>query len=52
MKPPTTYDVQEVMDKRRSGGFGLHIIRRSMDNVEYHPDLVNGNRLIMVKHLK
>lgn len=52
MKPPTAYDVQEVMDKRRSGGFGLHIIRRSMDNVEYHPDLVNGNRLIMVKHLK
>ncbi|MCI0691694.1 ATP-binding protein [candidate division KSB1 bacterium] len=52
MKPPTAYDVQEVMDKRRSGGFGLHIIRRSMDSVEYHPDLVNGNRLIMVKHLK
>jgi anti-sigma regulatory factor (Ser/Thr protein kinase) len=52
MKPPTTYDVQEVMDKRRSGGFGLHIIRRSMDNVEYYPDLVTGNRLIMVKHLK
>ncbi len=52
MKPPTAYDVQEVMDKRRSGGFGWHIIQRSMDNIEYHPDLVNGNRLIMVKHLK
>jgi serine/threonine-protein kinase RsbW len=51
MKPPTAYDVQEVMDKRRSGGFGLHIIRRSMDNVEYHPDLVNGNRLLMIKNL-
>jgi serine/threonine-protein kinase RsbW len=51
MKPPTAYDVQEVMDKRRSGGFGLHIIRRSMDNVEYHPDLVNGNRLLMIKKL-
>ncbi|MGH7453321.1 MAG: ATP-binding protein [bacterium] len=51
MKPPTAYDVQEVMDKRRSGGFGLHIIRRSMDNVEYHPDVINGNRLIMIKKL-
>lgn len=52
MKPSKDYDVHEVIDERRSGGFGLHIIRRSMDNVEYHPDLVNGNRLIMVKHLK
>lgn len=51
MKPPADYDVHEVMNKRRSGGFGLHIIRRSMDSVEYRPDAVNGNRLIMVKKL-
>jgi anti-sigma regulatory factor (Ser/Thr protein kinase) len=51
MKPPTDYDVQDVMNKRRSGGFGLHIIRRAMDSVEYHPDAVNGNRLVMVKKL-
>jgi anti-sigma regulatory factor (Ser/Thr protein kinase) len=51
MKPVAAYDVHEVMDKRRSGGFGLHIIRRSMDSVEYHPDALEGNRLVMVKKL-
>jgi anti-sigma regulatory factor (Ser/Thr protein kinase) len=51
MKPPEEYDVQEVIDERRSGGFGLHIIRRAMDSVEYLPDAINGNRLVMVKRL-
>lgn len=51
MKPPKDYDVQEVMDLRRSGGFGLHIIRRAMDSVEYLPDAINGNRLVMIKRL-
>lgn len=51
MKPPKDYDVQEVIDARRSGGFGLHIIRRAMDSVEYIPDAINGNRLVMVKFL-
>jgi anti-sigma regulatory factor (Ser/Thr protein kinase) len=51
MKPPAAYDVQEVMNKRRSGGFGLHIIRRSMDSVDYHADAINGNCLVMVKKL-
>jgi anti-sigma regulatory factor (Ser/Thr protein kinase)/anti-anti-sigma regulatory factor len=51
MKPPKPYDVNEVIDKRRSGGFGMHIITRAMDKVEYHPHAINGNRLIMVKHL-
>jgi anti-sigma regulatory factor (Ser/Thr protein kinase) len=52
MKPPKDYDVHEVIDERRSGGFGLHIIRRAMDSVEYLPDTVNGNRLVMVKRLQ
>ena len=51
MKPPKDYDVQEVMAERRSGGFGLHIIRRAMDSVEYIPDTIHGNRLVMVKRL-
>jgi len=51
MKPPKDYDVQEVIDERRSGGFGLHIIRRAMDSVEYVADTINGNRLIMIKKL-
>jgi len=51
MKPSKDYDVQEVMAERRSGGFGLHIIRRAMDSVEYIPDAINGNRLVMIKQL-
>jgi anti-sigma regulatory factor (Ser/Thr protein kinase) len=52
MKPPEPYDVEEVMDERRSGGFGMHIIRRAMDQVEYHADPINGNRLVMLKRLR
>lgn len=46
------YDVQSAMDKAQTGGFGLYIIRRSMDEIEYHPDEESGNRLVMVKYLK
>ena len=45
------YDVQSAMDKAQTGGFGLYIIRRSMDEIEYHPDEERGNRLIMIKYL-
>ncbi|MCH8018240.1 ATP-binding protein [candidate division KSB1 bacterium] len=46
------YDVQSAMNKAQTGGFGLYIIRRSMDEIEYHPDEEQGNRLIMTKYLK
>ncbi len=46
------YDVQSAMDKAQTGGFGLYIIRRSMDEIEYYPDETEGNRLIMIKYLK
>lgn len=46
------YDVHSAMNKEQTGGFGLYIIRRSMDEVEYVPDKTNGNRLKMVKYLK
>ncbi len=46
------YDVQNAMNKAQTGGFGLYIIRRSMDEIEYHPDEEQGNRLIMIKYLK
>lgn len=52
LKAPAEYDVQEAVAKRRTGGFGMHIIRRSVDQLEYHPDAVNGNRLIMLKNLR
>ena len=46
------YDVEEAMQKRRSGGFGLHIIHRATDEVDYKADPINGNRLTMSKKLK
>jgi len=46
------YDVHEAMDHRRTGGFGLFIIQRSMDHLEYSADPVQGNRLTMVKNLR
>lgn len=46
------YDVHEAMDHRRTGGFGLYIIQRSMDYLDYTPDPVRGNRLTMIKNLR
>ncbi|MFQ5674907.1 MAG: ATP-binding protein [bacterium] len=46
------YDVESAVDREQTGGFGLYIIRRSMDEIEYIPDPENGNLLKMVKYLK
>ncbi|KAA3618034.1 MAG: hypothetical protein DWQ05_08285 [Calditrichaeota bacterium] len=46
-----TYDVEQAVENRQSGGFGLHIINRSMDEVTYESDALNGNCLILVKFL-
>ncbi|MBN1466452.1 ATP-binding protein, partial [candidate division KSB1 bacterium] len=46
------YDVTDAASHRKTGGMGLHIIRRAMDEVNYQMDTLNGNKLIMVKHLK
>jgi anti-sigma regulatory factor (Ser/Thr protein kinase)/anti-anti-sigma regulatory factor len=46
------YNVEDAVQKRRTGGFGLHIIRRATDDVAYKADPVNGNRLTMVKKLR
>ncbi len=45
------YDVTQAASHRKTGGMGLHIIRRAMDEVNYEVDRLNGNKLIMVKHL-
>lgn len=37
---------------RQIGGLGLHFMRRLMDEVRFEFDLVNGNTLTMVKHLR
>ncbi len=50
--PNRPYDVEQAVKERRTGGFGLHIIRRSVDEIDYISDPTNGNRLILVKYLK
>ncbi|MFQ5823805.1 MAG: ATP-binding protein [bacterium] len=45
------YDALEALNGRQTGGFGLYIIQRSMDEVDYQSDPNHGNRLIMVKYL-
>lgn len=47
----SSYNVEQAMQDRRTGGFGLYIIRRSMDDVFYKTDPVNGNRLILKKNI-
>lgn len=46
------YNVTEAALNRRTGGMGLHIIRRAMDVVDYQVDHLKGNTLKMIKYLK
>ena len=46
------YDVEKAVEDRRTGGFGLHIIHRSMDEVRYYAGGPHGNLLQMVKYLE
>ena len=50
-KKSKRYDVHVAMEERKTGGFGLYIIQRSMDEVDYHADPEHGNQLIMKKYL-
>ena len=45
------FDIMDAAMKRNTGGMGLHIIRRSMDEVNYKVDPFLGNRLVMIKYL-
>lgn len=47
--PSRPYDVEQAVKDRRTGGFGLHIIRRSVEEISYISDPKQGNRLILVK---
>lgn len=49
--PSRQYDVEQAVKDRRTGGFGLHIIRRSVDEIYYFSDANEGNRLILVKYI-
>jgi len=45
------YDVNQAVQDRKTGGFGMFIILRSMDEVKYKTDPLNGNRLILRKRI-
>ncbi|RKY85538.1 hypothetical protein DRP98_02615 [candidate division KSB1 bacterium] len=45
-----SYDAVQAAEQKRTGGFGLYIIERSMDKVEYESDTKWGNRLTMIKY--
>lgn len=50
--PSKPYNVEQAVKDRRTGGFGLHIIRRSVDEINYIDDPEEGNCLILVKYIK
>ena len=45
--PPA--DVTSGWEKRPIGGLGWHLIRQSVDEIDYEPDPAGGNRLTLVK---
>jgi serine/threonine-protein kinase RsbW len=49
--PAKDYNVEKAVKDRKTGGFGLHIIQRSVDEIYYESDKELGNKLILVKYL-
>ncbi len=49
--PERDYDVEEAVRERKTGGFGLHIIKRTVDQIYYLKDIKIGNRLILIKNI-
>jgi len=45
------YDVEDAFHQKRTGGFGLFIIRRSVDKIEYSSHQKEGNRLTLIKKI-
>ena len=39
------------IDELKIGGLGLHFMRSLMDDVQFHNDTADSNRLVMVKYL-
>ncbi len=42
-------DLSSDWKERRIGGLGWHLIRKSVDEIDYGPDPSGGNRLTLVK---
>jgi len=49
--PNKDYDVERAVKDRKTGGFGMHIIQRSVDKIYYDADPKIGNRLTLIKYL-
>ena len=45
------YSAHKAVERKQTGGFGLYIMKRSMDEITYDSDPVWGNKLTMVKHI-
>ncbi|MBN2029565.1 ATP-binding protein [bacterium] len=46
------YNVEEAVEEKRNSGFGLYIIKRSVDEVKYKSDPEKGNRLTLIKYIE
>ncbi len=46
------YNVEEAVEEKRKGGYGLYIIKRSVDEVKYKSDPEKGNRLTLIKRIE
>jgi len=45
------YSAHKAVERKQTGGFGLYIMKRSMDEITYESDPVWGNKLTMVKRI-
>ena len=45
------YDVEDAFHEKRTGGFGLFIIKRSVEDIQYQSHSKTGNRLTLVKNI-
>ncbi|MBW1887140.1 MAG: hypothetical protein JRI52_02155, partial [Deltaproteobacteria bacterium] len=43
------YDVDKAFEEKQKGGYGLFIIKRSVDDIQYSADAINGNQLTLIK---
>jgi serine/threonine-protein kinase RsbW len=46
------YDVKDAFSEGKTGGYGLFIIRRSVEDVQYESHPKKGNRLTLLKKIK
>ena len=45
------YDVREAFHQKRQGGYGLYIVRKSVDEVKYERTTRGENRLTLIKKI-